>query len=294
MLGNHLLGLYEKALPPEMDWRQRLQTAKKLGYDYVEISIDETDERINRLYWNDKEKETLHIALQKTGVPIPSMCLSCHRRFPFGSADPIIREKAHDLMKRAILFCREFGIRVIQLAGYDVYYEESTEESLKYFMEGLRSAAAIAEKYQVMLAMEIMDTELMSSISKYKRYKNEIPSPWFTVYPDLGNLTAWGNDVQSELTLGIHEIVGVHLKDTLAVTPTFEGKFKCVTFGEGCVDFAKELGILEDLGYAGPYMMEMWYSKDMDYMDYITKAKQYIEKEYMKGVSNRHEVLSRT
>lgn len=284
MLGNHLLGLYEKALPPEMDWEERLTTAKDLGYDYVEISIDEKDERIARLYWNEAEKEKFHEALRTTGVPIPSMCLSCHRRFPYGSADPAIREKAHDIMEKAILFCREFGIRVIQLAGYDVYYEESTSESLRFFLEGLRSAAKLAEKYQVMLAMEIMDTKLMSSISRYRKYKEEIPSPWFTVYPDLGNLTAWGNDVRAELTLGIHEIVGVHLKETLAVTPDFPGKFKCVPFSEGCVDFAGDFRILEDLGYLGPYMMEMWYAPGTDWKQYITKARLYIEEQYRKGV----------
>ncbi|MBR5357194.1 MAG: L-ribulose-5-phosphate 3-epimerase [Lachnospiraceae bacterium] len=284
MLGNHLLGLYEKALPPEMDWFERLQTAKDLGYDYVEISIDEKDERINRLYFNDYQKEQLHKAIKETGVEIPSMCLSCHRRFPFGSHDPIIRDRAKELMERAILFCREFGIRVIQLAGYDVYYEESTKESLEYFLEGLKWSAKLAEKYQVMLAMEIMDTKLMSSITRYKAYKKEIPSPWFTVYPDLGNLSAWGNDVKEELTLGIHEIVGVHLKDTLAVTPSFEGKFKCVTFGEGCVDFKKGFEILESLGYTGPYMMEMWYEENMDWKDYIEKAKAFIEEEFKEGV----------
>lgn len=287
MLGNHLLGLYEKALPPEMDWEERLQTAGELGYDYLEISIDEKDERIERLDWNDGQKEKLHAAIQKTGVPIPSMCLSGHRRFPYGSADPAIRQKAHELTEKAILFGREFGIRVIQLAGYDVYYEESTPESLRYFMEGLKSAVRLAEKYQVMLAMEIMDTRLMSSISRYKRYKEEIPSPWFTVYPDLGNLTAWGNDPRSELSLGISEIVGVHLKDTLAVTPTFPGQFKCVPFGEGCVDFASELRILEDLGYMGPYMMEMWYASGMDWKTYIGNAKQFMEEQFQKGVVER-------
>ena len=281
------LGLYEKALPPEMDWESRLNAAKELGYDYVEISIDEKDERIDRLYWNEDQKKELHLAIEKTHVPIPSMCLSCHRRFPYGSADPDIRKKAHELMEKAIRFSGELGIRVIQLAGYDVYYEESTAESLKYFLEGLRSAARLAEKYQVMLAMEIMDTKLMSSISRYKKYKEEIPSPWFTVYPDLGNLTAWGNDVKEELKLGIHEIVGVHLKDTLAVTETFEGQFKCVTFGDGCVDFADELKILEDLGYAGPYMMEMWYQSGSDYEDIIRKAKTYIEEQFQKGVVER-------
>ena len=53
-----------------------------------------------------------------------------------------------------------------------------------------------------MLSMEIMDSPLMSSITRYKAFKADLPTPWFTVYPDLGNLTAWGSDVVSELTLG--------------------------------------------------------------------------------------------
>ena len=39
MLGNHLLGLYEKALPPGLRWEERLLAAKELGFDYLEISI---------------------------------------------------------------------------------------------------------------------------------------------------------------------------------------------------------------------------------------------------------------
>ena len=54
MLGKHLLGLYEKALPASMDWMERLSAAKELGYDYVEISIDETDERLARLDWDEE------------------------------------------------------------------------------------------------------------------------------------------------------------------------------------------------------------------------------------------------
>ena len=69
-------------------------------------------------------------------------------------------------MERAIRFAHRLGIRVIQLAGYDVYYEPSTPESLAAFLQGLRDACAMAARYQVMLAMEIMDTKLMSSIGR--------------------------------------------------------------------------------------------------------------------------------
>ena len=287
MLGNHLLGLYEKALPPELSWEERLRAAKTLGFDYLEISIDETDERLARLDWTPEEREVLHRAMRVSGVPIQSMCLSGHRRFPYGSADAATRERAHDIMEKAVLFAREFGIRVIQLAGYDVYYEPSTPESLRRFEEGLRSACETAEKYQVMLAMEIMDTPLLSSITRYRQYKALLPSPWFTVYPDLGNLTAWGNDTAEELSLGRNGMVGIHLKDTLAVTPDFPGKFKCVPFGSGCVDFTACFRQLEREGYRGPYMMEMWYAPGQDWRAEITSAKHFMEEKFAAAMEER-------
>ena len=102
-----------------------------------------------------------------------------------------------------------------------------------------------------MLAMEIMDTPLMSSISRYLKYKAVLLSPWFTVYPDVGNLSAWGNDTAAEISLGRNGMVGVHLKDTLAVTEDFPGKFKCVPFGSGCVVSPRVSGQLEREATAG-------------------------------------------
>ncbi len=37
------LGIYEKALPAGECWLERLQLAKALGFDFVEMSLDETD-----------------------------------------------------------------------------------------------------------------------------------------------------------------------------------------------------------------------------------------------------------
>ena len=53
-----------------------------------------------------------------------------------------------------------------------------------------------------MLSMEIMGTPLMSSITRYKAFKADLPAPPFTVYPDLGNLTAWGRHVVYALKMG--------------------------------------------------------------------------------------------
>ena len=37
------VGIYEKALPAELSWEERLLLAKEIGYDYVEITIDESE-----------------------------------------------------------------------------------------------------------------------------------------------------------------------------------------------------------------------------------------------------------
>lgn len=285
MLGNHSVGIYEKAFDPKISWRERLNRAASIGFDYVEISIDETDERLSRLDWSHMQKKELLDAIWDSGISIRSMCLSGHRRFPFGSHDPKICEEAHTIMKKAIDFAGELGIRVIQLAGYDVYYEDSTPDSVKRFAEGMQWAAERAADAQVMLAMEIMDTPFMNSISKHIPYEKEINSPWYRVYPDLGNLSAWQeNDPQAELDLGIGSIVAIHLKDTLPPTKDFPGKFKCVPFGEGCVDFPARFGQLEKRGYTGPYMIEMWYQDGTNDVSEIKKAANWLDHQYEKRV----------
>ncbi len=45
----YALGLYEKAMPSTLSWREKLKTAKEAGYDYVELSIDDSEEKIGRL-----------------------------------------------------------------------------------------------------------------------------------------------------------------------------------------------------------------------------------------------------
>lgn len=285
MLGGHLLGIYEKAFDPLDTWGVRLRKAKSLGFDFVELSIDETDERLQRLYWPVEWVEQLRRLCADSEISFRSMCLSAHRRFPFGSADEAVREKARDIMLRALDFACAMGIRVIQLAGYDVYYEPSTPESVRRFREGLAWAVKEAERRQVMLAMEVMDTPFLNSISKNMAYEGMLRSPWFRVYPDLGNLSAWSeNDVDYELAHGVGSIVAVHLKDTLAVRDGFPGKFKCVPFGSGCVDFPRRFAQLEQLGYTGPYMIEMWHDAAEDDTAAVGAAKRWIEARFAEGV----------
>ncbi|MFZ7172804.1 L-ribulose-5-phosphate 3-epimerase [Avibacterium volantium] len=279
----HKLGIYEKALPKHISWQDRLSIAKACGFDFVEISIDESDERLSRLDWTKAQRLELVQAIIKTGVTIPSMCLSGHRRFPLGSHDEATRQKAYEIMEKAIQLAVDVGIRTIQLAGYDVYYEEQDESTLERFQQGMEWAVELAASNQVTLSMEIMDTQFMSSITRWKKWDDIIRSPWFTVYPDLGNLSAWNDNVVEELKLGIDKISAIHLKDTYKVTETCTGQFRDVPFGEGCVDFVTCFKTLAELNYRGAFLIEMWTEKAQEPIEEIIKARRFIEQKMQEG-----------
>ncbi len=277
------LGIYEKALPYGTTWGQKLDLAEKLGFHYVEISVDETDERLSRLDWTVQERKDFTRTILDSSLTVPTMCLSGHRRFPLGSHDAEIRRNALEIMEKAIGFCVDTGVRTIQLAGYDVYYEEGDADTRNWYLEGMQKSLEMAAREQVMLAMEIMDSPFMNSIVKFMNWKKLLPSPWFTVYPDTGNLTAWGNDVLEELDLGINQIVAIHLKETLAVTDKHPGTFKEVPFGTGCVDFPALFAKLKQLKYSGPFLIEMWTEKMENPEKEIIAARKWMFERMLEG-----------
>lgn len=276
-LERHRVGLYEKALPNEFSWEEKMIKAKSLGFDFLEISVDESDERRSRLDWSDEEVYALRRLCEEHQVPLQSMCLSAHRKFPFGSADEAIREQAAIHMEKAITLAYKLGIRNIQLAGYDVYYEPANEVTHARFIEGMRYCAKLAEKAGVMLSVEIMDTPYLNSLSKFEILNRQINSPFFTAYPDVGNITGWNYDTCTELALSAPRITQIHLKDTLKEKVGRKGQFRDLTIGEGEVDFDSIFKTLKKFDIVVPLVIEMW-AQDEHWLDNILTAQRRLNK----------------
>ena len=254
---HHPLGIYEKALAHDLSWPERLVLAKSCGFDFVEMSVDETDERLSRLDWSPAQRASLVTAMLETGVAVPSMCLSAHRRFPFGSRDAAVRQRAREIMTKAIRLARDLGIRTIQLAGYDVYYEEGSEETRKRFAKNLKKAVEMAAAKGIVLGFETMETPFMNTVQKSMKYVNLVDSLYLNVYPDLGNITnaakAEGGDVLKDLETGRGRLAAMHLKETVP------GKFREIPFGTGHVDFESSIRKAWELGVRR-YVTEFWYT----------------------------------
>ena len=271
-MAKYALGLYEKAMPGSMTLCQKLGCAKDCGFDYVELSVDETDDKLARLEWTKEERLALVQEMYRAGLPIRSMCLSGHRRFPFGAKDPAVRQRGMEIMEKAIDLADDLGIRTIQLAGYDAYYEKDQwEHSREYFLEGLQKAVELAAAKGISMGFETMETPFMNTVWKSMFYVNHIDNPWLGVYPDCGNLTnaavADGSSVVHDLYSGRGHIIAMHLKATKP------GLFRDMVFDDPTshVDFEADIAQAWKLGVRR-YVTEMWYLGSEKWMEDIRTA----------------------
>lgn len=282
----YALGIYEKAMPNFLSLEEKLQLAKKYGYDYVEISIDETSEKLERLDWDKEYIDRLVNNSKKIGLEFRSMCLSGQRKYPMGSLDENVRAKSMQIIKKAIILANELGVRIIQLAGYDVYYEKGNEQTKKLFLENLKIATDFAAKYGIILAFETMETEFMDTVSKARQVVEYINSPFLKIYPDLGNIKnsslIYGHDVLDDIRSGGKNIVAAHIKESIV------GHYREIPFLTGHVNFKDCLEVLWDLGVRR-FVTEFWYVGANDYEKDIKFASETFSKmldDIQKGEKN--------
>lgn len=263
------IGLYEKAMRDTLTWREKLECAKRCGYDYLEISIDATQEKINRIYMNREERRELVDTMFEVGLPIRSMSVSALTKYALGDLSEDIRKKAMNIMENSIRLAADLGVRTVMIPGYDVYFGESTVETKKYFLDNIRCLARIAAREGVLLGFETMENEFMNTTAKGAKYTSMVDSPYLKIYPDSGNITNAAvihrHDVCEDISLGKGNMIALHLKET---TP---GVFREVPFFTGHVEFERIISAAWDLGVRR-YVTELWDVGNADWEEQICFA----------------------
>ena len=270
----YTLGLYEKAMPNFLSIPQKLELTAKCGFDRMEISVDETDEKLARLDFSEKQIMEITLASRDAGVPISTMCLSGHRKYPFGSHDPAVVRRSLEIMEKAIIFGSAIGVKIIQLAGYDVYYEEHDTGTEARFSENLAKATEMAAAHGILLGFETMETPFMDTTEKARKYVKQIGSPYLGVYPDIGNLknaaVLYGTDVVEDIHTGCGHIFAAHLKETRP------GVYRDMTFGSG--GHTEYTRCIEELWKQGVRMFtgEFWHLGSETYEQDIIDAGRFL------------------
>ena len=280
-MGSYSLGLYEKAMPTGLRWEQMLECTTNSGFDTLEISIDESDYRLSRLQWDAAQRRELRQLSVSVGVPIKTMCLSGHRKYPFGSHDPEIRKRSLQIMEEAVNLATDIGVRIIQLAGYDVYYETSDADTVAWFGENLGKGVEYAAKHGVILGFETMETAFMDTVEKSVRWVNAVNSPYLGVYPDIGNLknasVLYGSDLLDDIRKGSGHIFAAHLKETRP------GIYRDMDFGTGHTEYEPCIKLLWELGVRH-FTGEFWFRQGSDYGQVTAAASRFLRQKIESAV----------
>jgi L-ribulose-5-phosphate 3-epimerase len=271
------LGLYEKSMPWSLGFEEKLRATRAAGFDFLELSVDETPEKLERLKADAAARRGWVLSMLDAGVRIETMCLSGHRRFPIGSPEPEAARRGMEIMADAVGLAADLGIRVIQLAGYDVYYSGSTEDTRSRFADNLARCVELAAARGVVLAFETMETEFMNTVEKAVRHVRRVDSPWLQVYPDIGNVTnaalAAGASPLDDLRTGRGRIAAVHLKETVP------GKYREIPFGTGHVDFE---GCIREALAMGVrlFVAELWAPSQGDWRGPVADAGAFLRRKF--------------
>ena len=283
MAKEYSIGLYEKAMPDSLSWKEKFLAAKEAGYDFVEISIDASEAKIQRVYMSKEERLELVKLMYETEIPLHTMNMSSLTKYSLGNDKPEYVSRGMEILENAIELAGDLGVRIVMIPGYDVFYEPSDYETKARYMKNLKQAVRWAEKAGVVLAFETMENEFMNTVEKAMKYVTLVDSPYLKIYPDSGNLTNaavnYKNDVIEDLELGRGHVVALHMKETLP------GKFREIPYGTGHVNFDGFAKKAWDMGVR-KFVTEFWYTGNPQWKEDLKAAHDMFERILDEAVEN--------
>lgn len=218
---------------------KQLETAKEIGYDGVELNLEEQSLKFKR-----SEREFIAEKAESLGLELPSLCSGLLWKNNLASPDGNIRRKGIDIIRRGCEFAADIGAKVLlvvpAVAVPEVSYQKTWELSKKAILE----AAPTAEERGVYVGVENVWNRFLYSSLEFRRFIEEIDHPHVKAYFDVGNVQFLGFPHQWIQHLA-ELIACVHVKDFHRATV----KFKPLLQGD--VEWALVMKALRSIGYDG-------------------------------------------
>jgi len=225
--------------PSDFTVEMILEVSKELGYDGVELNLDEKNLEMTR-----KERKTIPIKAKSLGLELPSLCSGLFWKYNLASPDAAVRKKGIEILKKGCEFAADLGASVFlvvpAVAVPEVSYQEMWEKSKRSILE----AAPVAEDCGVTLGIENVWNRFLYSPLEFRRFVEDINHPNVKVYFDVGNFHLLGFPQQWIRYLS-DLIVCVHVKDFERSTLQFKPLL------QGDVPWREVMKAFGDIGYDG-------------------------------------------
>lgn len=225
--------------PPNFKISDILQNSKSIGYDGVELNLDEEMLKMSR-----SERAMVKEAAESLSLELPSLSTALFWKYNLASPDPHVRRKGVEIIRLGCEFASDIGASVFlvvpAVATADVSYLDMWELSKRSIIE----AAKVAEDYGVYIGIENVWNKFLYSPLEFRKFIEEINLPNVRVYFDVGNAFFLGFPEQWIKYLA-DLIVCVHVKDFQTSTMQFKPLF------EGNIPWQNIIRTLREIGYEG-------------------------------------------
>ncbi len=227
---------YKKALkinmfPAGLSDDEKFALAARAGYEGVDGVPLETDDAIER----QAELARRH------GVPLHGLVFGWAA---FGEPDEAARERDIERMQTALRQARLIGATSVLLVPARVTETVRYAEAWERSIECVRRLIPAAAEAEVPICIENVWSRFLLSPLEFRRYLDELDSPWVRAYFDVGNVIIQGHAQDWIRELG-PRIIKLDLKD-------FRRRgFEWVNLGEGDVNWPEVRAALAEIDFSG-------------------------------------------
>lgn len=211
---------------------------KTIGYDCLELCLEAPDVRPERL--DAARCAELRRHLDDLGIGLASASYHADR-------EPLAERAANQ--ERAIRVTRWLGADILVLNA-----EKSTDQPRQWaaHVEHLGRLCRVAEAEGVTLAIEPEPLLVIGGSLDMVEMMKAVGSPRLRVNLDVGHAQVTDDDVAATIRQLGSAIVHLHLEDIK------DRVHKHLPFGEGDIDFVAIRQALEEIGYQGPYVVDLF------------------------------------
>jgi hexulose-6-phosphate isomerase len=172
---------------------EKFRLCKEAGFDGMELTNplnfgEGAGE--NALEHNDPKIAEVLAASRETGMSVHGLVnILGNRKAHIASPDEATREKGRKLLEQSVRNCHAYGGSAVLLVPGRVNPPAVTHEDVwKRSMVQIRKVLPIASRLGVRILIETVHNRFCEKPELLRDYVDEINSPWFGVWLDIGNV----------------------------------------------------------------------------------------------------------
>jgi L-ribulose-5-phosphate 3-epimerase len=237
---------------PQMSIEEILRTAKQLGYQAVELTL-EAEGEICPSSSPDDIKRIKDLA-ESIGIQTPTLATGLGWAHPAVGPTDAAGAQGLEIVKKELEFAEILGASTVLVVpctvGPDFEYDMAYDRTVEVFSGPIADEAA---SRGVCIGLEYVWNKFLLSPLEFRRIIDEINRPYVQAYFDVGNVLIAGFPEQWIRILG-ERIKAVHFKDFKLAIGNITGFIDLL---EGDVAWDRVMAALKAIGYQGAVTAEM-------------------------------------